>query len=504
MPLTDEVILAIDQGTSSTKVLLVGPDGEVLARSSIEVGSSHPRPGWAEQSATEIWSSVQDGVRACVPAAMAERVVAVGLSTQRESLVLWERASGAPLGPLISWQDRRTAAACADLERTGVGEDVWTRSGLPLDPMFSALKARWMLDTYDADRARSRRGELCLGTVDSWLLSRLDGGHVTDASNASRTQLFNIEAGNWDPELLTLFNVPVEVLPHVVASTGPFPVVRGMSPVPDGVPVLAVLGDSHAALFAHAGWREGVVKATYGTGSSVMAVGAAGVSRSVCRTIAWDVGSGPVHAVEGNIRSTGRTLTWLAEVLGTTAEDLALEGAGSGSGGVHIVPAFGGLAAPWWQPDAVSVIAGATLATTRAHLAAAALESVALQVEDVVAAIEDATGTLDTLLADGGMTRNDHLMQLQADLSGRSVSRAAEADLSALGVADLAGVVAGGWDLSDLESRDRGRTNFRPQITQARRIERVAAWHEAVERARPPARRLSAPQHGLSSEGVSL
>ncbi|GAA0974701.1 FGGY-family carbohydrate kinase [Acrocarpospora macrocephala] len=476
------LILAIDQGTSSTKALLVDEDGQVVSRGLAPVSESQPRPGWVEQSADEIWQSVRRAVADCVGPAHAAQVIGVGFSTQRESLVLWERGTGRPIGPLISWQDQRTGALCRELVAAGAGPVVRSASGMPLDPMFSALKARWLLDAHDRDRSRARAGELCLGTVDSWLLSRLGGEHVVEAGNASRTQLLNVDTGKWDERLLELFGVPCQVLPRVVASDGPFPAVRDLAPLPDGVPVLAVMGDSHAAMFAHAGWRAGVVKATYGTGSSIMAIGDCGDAPGLCRSIAWDLG-GPTLAVEGNIRATGRTLSWLAELFGATPEILLAEAADTG--GVAIVPAFGGLGAPWWEPDATAIVAGLTLGTRRGQLVAAALEAIAFQVEDVVAALERATGEVRVLLADGGLTRSDRLMRLQADISGRRVARTGEHDLSCLGVADAAGLVAGLWTLQQLERRPRTADEYTPVSDQAERAARRAAWREAVQRSRP-------------------
>lgn len=468
------LVLAIDQGTGSTKALLVDGAGEVVAKAASPVGQSHPRPGWVEQSPDEIWASVRRAVHDCVPAELADRVVAVGVSSQRESLVLWDRRTGEPAGPLLGWQDRRTAAVCAELAATGVGDLVRSVSGLPLDPMFSALKARWLLDTHDPGRT----GRFCLGTVDSWLLSRFGGAHRTEIGNASRTQLMDLASGQWDDRLLELFRVPRDVLPEIVASTGPFPAVRDLAPLPDGVPVRAVMGDSHAALFAHGGWRPGVVKATYGTGSSVMAVGDGGAGAGLCRTVAWEIDK-PVLALEGNILATGQTIVWLAEVLGTTPDALLAEAAAATPDGVHLVPAFGGLGSPWWNPDATTVLSGMTLATRRPQLAAAAVESVAFQVADVVSAIEQVTGPVDVLVSDGGLTRSDHLMQLQAEISGLPVARSREPDLSALGVAQLAGMCAGVWSWADLEGRPRRTDEFRPRGSAA---DRRDAWRRAVER----------------------
>ncbi|HWT26113.1 MAG TPA: FGGY family carbohydrate kinase [Solirubrobacteraceae bacterium] len=475
MPAPDHV-LAIDQGTSGTKAVLVDSSGAIVARAGAPVALGTPRPGWVEQDAREIWASVRAAVAACLEGRDAARVAAAGLSTQRESLVLWDRATGEPLGPMLSWQDQRTVDDAARLRDHG--EQVLAVSGLPLDPMFSALKARWLLDHHG-------RRNVCLGTVDSFLLWRLGGGHVIEAGNAARTQLLDVREGAWSPALLELFGVPEAVLPEVVPSTGPFPAVRDLPPLRDGTPVCAVMGDSHAALFAHAGWRPGQVKATYGTGSSIMSLGdpAAWTPGGLCLTIAWDDGGGPAHAFEGNIRSSGATLTWLAGLFGTTPAALAGEAAAS-SDGVHLVPAFGGLGAPWWDDRAVGLISGLTFATRRPHVARAALESIAFQVEDTVAAIEALTGPVQTLLADGGPTANRTLMQLQADTGGRVVARSLAAELSALGAAHLAGRAAGVWSPDDLEALDRPRERYDPAEPRDSRHARVAAWHAALARAR--------------------
>jgi glycerol kinase len=482
------LVLAIDQGTSATKAVLVDGTGSIVARGSAPVALATPRPGWAEQSPEEIWGSCQRAVAACLAGQDTSRVAAVGLSTQRESLLLWDRATGRPLSPLVSWLDKRTTGDTALLRAAGRADLVREISGLPLDPMFSAPKAAWLLDRHDPDRRRARAGELCLGTVDSWLLFRLGGVHrgvhLIEVGNASRTQLLDVRRRVWDERLTELFDVPPEVLPRVVASRGPFPAVSGLAPLPDGVPVTAVLGDSHAALFAHAGWQPGTVKATYGTGSSVMAAASATtrVPAGLCLTVAWDAGE-PVWALEGNIRATGATLTWLAGVLGVAPADLA-EMAADGSEGVVIVPAFGGLGAPWWDEDAAGLISGLTLGTGPEHLARAALESVALQVEDVVAAVERATGPVTRVLADGGPTGNPQLMRLQADTSGRIVERALARELSALGAAHLAGLGAGLWSRDGLERLSRPREVYRPAEDPGLTARRRARGNDALRRAR--------------------
>ncbi len=493
------MLLAIDQGTSATKAVLVAGDGTIRARGAAPVAQHHPQAGWVEQSADEIWDSVQAAVAACLAGGIPEPIAAVGLSTQRESLVLWERRGGRPVGPLLSWQDQRTAPHCARLRAAGASERVRALSGLPLDPMFSALKAGWLLDAHDPDRTRSRRGDLCLGTVDSWLMSRFGGEHLIEVGNAARTQLLGVRSRAWHPELLDLFGIPPEVLPRVVASTGPFPAVRGLAPVPDGTPVLAVMGDSHAALYAHAGWRPGHVKATYGTGSSIMSLGEppGADTGALCLTIAWDDGA-PAYAVEGNIRATGATLTWLAALLGRTPAELAAL-AGPSSEGLHLVPAFGGLGAPWWDDEAVGLLSGLTFGTGAPQLARAALESIAFQVEDVVDAVHREVHPVRTLLADGGPTANATLMQLQADTSGRRVEVARARELSALGAAHLAGVGAGVWTRTALEQLDRPREAYEPVEAAPSRHARTRAWHAAVDRAR---RRAGDREHAIAPSGA--
>lgn len=486
--MADGVILAIDQGSSSTKALLIGSGGSVVASGAAPVGHSYPAPGWVDQDPEEIVASVRQAVGQCMAARPGAQVLAAGLSNQRESMVLWERDSGRSVLPLVSWQDQRTAALCASYVAGGHGNDVRQRTGLPLDPMFSATKARWLLDQADPDRSRARRGELCLGTVDSWLLAVLGGEHVVEAGNASRTQLLDLATLAWDPALLELFDVPAEVLPRIVPSTGPFPALRGVPGVPDGTPVTAVMGDSHAALFAQAGWQPGRVKVTYGTGSSVIALSRGGLEPpgGLCATVAWCDGA-PSYAVEGNIRSSGATLSWLARVVGREPGELAELAAGAASDGVYLVPGFSGLGAPYWDAGAVGLLSGLTLGTGLPQLARAALESIAFQVEDVVAAMDIGTDRIRTVLADGGASRDDVLMQLQADTGGRQVHRATGGNLSALGAAHLAGRTAGFWTHADLDGLARSRDVFAPAEPAESRDRRRAGWAAAVRRARGPA-----------------
>ena len=484
------LILAIDQGTSSTKCLLVDGKGAVVARGGAPLGESHPAPGWVEQDALEVWRSVQAAVRACLDGQDPRAVVAVGLSNQRESLVAWDAATGEPLAPLLSWQDQRTGAACDALRSPASERLIRERSGLPLDPMFSAAKARWLLDALDPSRARSRAGAIRLGTVDSWLLSRFGGEHLVEVGNASRTQLLDVRRADWDPDLLSLFGVPRQALPRVSSSVGPFPAVRGLSPLPDGVPLLAVMGDSHAALFAHGAFAPGPVKATFGTGSSVMGLIAKpeALDPGMCLTIAWGI-DGPAFAAEGNIRSAGATLRWMGELLQLSPEQLAELAAGAESQGVSVVPGFNGLGAPWWDRDAVGLITGCTLSTGRAALARAALESIPHQVCDVLEAMDRSVGRVSAVHADGGPTRNAVLMQLMADLAARPVLPSRTAELSALGVAHLAGLRAGVWTREALAALRRERDEYRPAMPEPARAAARTRWASAVARARGPAAR---------------
>jgi glycerol kinase len=484
MPPAEPLILAIDQGTSATKAALVNKAGNVVARAAADLPVRHPRRGWVEQSPAEIWRSLQKSVQACLSGTDASRLAGIGLSTQRESLLLWDRRTGQTQSPLISWQDQRTASMCREYAPAAAA--VRQNSGLPLDPMFSATKARWLLDHFDPDRTRASRGDLCLGTVDAWLLHRLTGEHQIEVGNASRTQLMDIEACQWSAQLLDLFGVPAQALPDIVSSIGPFGPRLDDEALPVKVPVLAVMGDSHAALFGHAGWRSGLVKATYGTGSSVMAAsaGRADPASGLCETIAWQIGTQPARAVEGNIRSSGATLSWLAQLTSASPAELASIAANAEADEVHLVPGFNGLGAPWWDPAATGLLTGLTLGTRLENVARAALESIAFQVNDLLMAIHDATGEVSMCSVDGGPAANSALMQLQTDLSGIPVLRPKTADLSALGTAHLAGLAAGLWSLEDLDALPRPQDAFTPASSKTWRESKVASWRAAVRRAR--------------------
>ena len=485
MPPAEPLLLAIDQGTSATKTVLVNRVGDVVARGTAGLPVHHPHRGWVEQSPAELWHSLEVSVRACLRGTDPGQLAGLGLSTQRESLLVWDRRTGQPRSPLVSWQDQRTADLCR--QYAPAAASVRRSSGLPLDPMFSATKARWLLDHVDPDRAQAARGDLCLGTVDAWLVHQLTGQHQIEVGNASRTQLMDIGTCQWSAGLLDLFGVPARALPDIVRSTGPFgPRHGGEALLPASVPVLAVMGDSHAALFGHAGWRDGLVKATYGTGSSVMAVtsGRADPASGLCETIAWQLGLESVRAVEGNIRASGATLAWLAQLTSTSPAQLASLAANATADGIHLVPGFNGLGAPWWDPGTTGLLTGLTLGAKLENVARAALESVAFQVNDLLIAIREVTGETGVLSADGGAAANSTLMQLQADLSGISVLRPRTADLSALGAAHLAGLAAGWWSLEDLDALPRPSDAFTPAASADWRDRERTSWRAAIQRAR--------------------
>jgi glycerol kinase len=483
------LILAIDQGSSSTKSLLVDAAGGVVARGQAEVAQATPKPGWVEQDAHAIWDSVRRAVAAVVNDAVAPRITAIGLSNQRESCLIWDRRTGEAVTPVLSWQDQRSEPLCSLLRQQGQAPLVRQISGLPLDPMFSAAKLRWLLDAIDPDRTRARAGDLCAGTIDCYLLARLGAEHVIEAGNAARLQLVDVKANRYSDELLAIFDIPAAILPRIVRSVGPFTYTRDLAPLPDGVPVSAVMADSHAALFAHGAFAPGPVKATHGTGASIMGLldrghAAEHLHPGVCLTLAWWIDA-PVLAFEGNIRSAGSTLLWAADLLGVDTAELArLAATIADSDAVQFVPAFGGLGAPWWDAGAVATLCGMSLGQPRAVVARAAFDSIAHQIADVVDAVRSGGVPVDRLHVDGGPTRNDTLMQVEADMLGCPVARTDIAELSALGVAHLAGYAQGMFTLDQLGALDRGGTVFAPSADPKARHARRSAWATALGRAR--------------------
>lgn len=482
-----DVVLAVDQGTGSTKATAIDHSGAVIARSSVPVSRTDPRPGWVEQDALEL----RESVVAAIAALLDQRplhVVSVGLSNQRESALVWDRRTGRPLGPMLGWQDRRTAGQAAAAYDSGWGEEVRSRTGLPLDPMFSALKLEWLLDQVDPNRAGCRSGRIAVGTVDSWLLFSLTGEHRIEIGNASRTQLLNLKQADWDSELAERFRIPLRALPRIASSTEWSEPLSRLSPTLQQTRIHAVLGDSHAALYANGVRTPGQVKATYGSGSSVIALSGetpAAETGGLVRTIAWGTHE-PAYALEGTILATGSTLVWLSELFETDPYGLSrLAASAPSSGGVDLVPAFSGLGAPFWDPSARAVLSGFGLGTTQAEIARAAFESIALQTADVLTEVERTAGDpIRRVLIDGGPTQNDWLAQLQADLSQQEILRNNVAELSAAGAAHLAGVSCGFWSEQECQSLGRDRTRFVPSLTLQEAQERRQRWAHAVRRSR--------------------
>lgn len=488
----DAHVLAIDQGTSATKCVLVDRRGAIVAKASAPVAERYPEPGGVEQDADAIWASVRLAVAQCLDPRPDVTVAAVGLSTQRESALVWRRGGAEALTPLLSWQDQRTVQLRDRYAADGLEPLVRERSGLPLDPMFSALKIRWLLDRIDPDGRRARSGELCAGTVDAFLLSRLGAPDVVEVGNASRTQLLAVRSAAWDPDLMALFGIPASALPVVVPSVARHAPATALHPALAGVPVQAVMADSHAALYAHGAREAGEVKATTGTGSSVMGLAPAGatVHPGLCLTVAWDDGSGPCLALEGNIRAAGATLRWAADLFGIDSDEAAAIAETAAPHGVCLVPAFNGLGAPWWDAHAVGLASGLTLSTGRAELLAAALESIAHQIADVLAAMDASAGGVRRLLLDGGPSRNAHLRRLLAAYIGGPVVHCTDPELSALGVAHAAGLGAGLWDRATLSALPRAQQQTDPPAASPAHAQARARWAAAVARSRlsPPGR----------------
>ncbi len=496
-----KLLLAIDQGTTGTTALVFPAEpGEArtLGRATTEFPQHYPQPGWVSHDAREIWASVEASVRGALKAAGASGadIAAIGITNQRETTLVWDRATRAPIDLAIVWQCRRTADVCERLrkdERTTAR--VREKTGLVIDAYFSATKIAWLLDHVPGARARAERGELAFGTIDSFLVSELTGGavHVTDVTNASRTLLMNLARGEWDPELCATFHVPASVLPRIVGSAE---VVgrTAMGPaglLPDGIPIAGIAGDQQAALFGQACFAEGDAKCTYGTGAFVlMNIGDRPISseHGLVTTAAWRVGGRTVYALEGSAFVAGAAVQWLRDGLGlirSAGEIEALARQVASSDGVTFVPALAGLGAPHWDPGARGTIMGLTRGTKAAHLARATLEGIAFEVYDLLEAMaKDARRRLGRLRVDGGAAQNDLLMQFQADVSDVVVERPADVESTGRGAAMLAGIGAGLFSQSDA-SRMTGQARvFDPRMSQEERSSHTARWHDALARTR--------------------
>jgi glycerol kinase len=494
---TADLILAIDQGTTNTKALLVDVEGRVTASASVRVPIAFPRPGWVESDGAELWSTVETAIEQVLAGVDPARVVAVAVANQRESVLVWERATGRPLGPVVSWQCRRSTERCAALRTGGAEALVHARTGLQLDPMFSATKAGWLLDAIPDGFARAEAGDLCVGTIDSWLAWNLSGGtaFVTDCTNASRTLLLDLDRLAWDPELLLLFRIPEAALPELRGSSAVVGATRRLGSLPAGVPIAALIGDSHGALVGHGFPGPGNVKATFGTGTSVMAPLAAVVRDAhLSATVAWSVeaaGSGTpqaIHALEGNITSTGAALQWIAGIVGREGHESELESIATtvpDAGGAYLVPAFTGLGAPHWDADARGLITGLSRGTTAAHLVRAAFESIAYQVRDVIDVLAPAVGApMTAVFADGGAMQSALLAQATADALGLPVRINRAESLAALGAAYLAGLAVGTWrDIDEIRALPRTVDTYEPRPGAPIATDGYNGWKVALRRA---------------------
>ena len=487
-------VLALDQGTTSSRALVFDESGAVLGGDQYEFSQHFPKPGWVEHDPLEIWDSQLRAARGALERAGVDvsDVAAIGITNQRETALVWDRSSGEPIHPAIVWQSRQTAPICEELRSRGLEAEVRRRTGLVIDAYFSGTKVRFILDAVDGAQARAERGELCFGTVDTWLLWKLSGGrvHATEYSNASRTLLYNIHEHDWDDTLLAELRIPRAMLPEVRDSSGVFgeadPEWLGAA-----IPVAGVAGDQQAALFGQGCHQPGSAKNTYGTGCFLlMNTGEEAVASDtgLLTTLAWGIDGKVEYALEGSIFVAGAAVQWLRDGLGLVAhasESDAAARAVEDTGGVYLVPAFVGLGAPYWDERARGALVGLTRGTTREHVIRATLESIAYQTRDVVECLRQDSGlTLDVLRVDGGACENDFLMQFQADVLGVPVRRPPLLELTAFGSAALAGLATGVWpDRAAIQSTTEGGHTFDPNMDAARRDELYAGWKRAVERA---------------------
>lgn len=493
-----EYILALDQGTTSSRAMVFDRDGLVKGVGQREFHQYYPQAGWVEHDPMDLWHSQLETAREALrnANATAADIAAIGITNQRETTLLWDRATGEPVARAIVWQDRRTADFCDQLRQDGHADFIQQRTGLVLDAYFAGTKLAWLLDNVDGARARAERGELAFGTVDTWLIWQLTGGrvHCTDPSNASRTLLFDIHEQKWSDELLARLNIPASLLPEITPSSG---VAGHTDPKHLGgaIPITGIAGDQQAATFGQACFKPGMAKNTYGTGCfMLMNVGAKPIisKHRLLSTIGWQIGNGPEqrtdYMIEGGVFMAGATVQWLRDGLGMIArsdETEALASSVADTDDVFLVPAFVGLGAPHWDPHARGLLIGLTRGTTRAHIARAALESIALQsteLQQAMRADTDSQIDVSELRVDGGASRNDFLMQLQADLMGVPVVRPRIPESTARGAAGLAGLACGFWSGEDeLAAQWQIDKRFEPQWSEDRREARLARWRQAVE-----------------------
>jgi glycerol kinase len=491
-----KTLLAIDQGTTGSTAIVLTIEGETLGKKTVEFPQHFPKPGWVEHDAEEIWTSVAEAVAGALSAAEVDgaSIAAIGITNQRETTLVWDRATGKPVHRAIVWQCRRTAAVCDRLKAEGAEKTVRERTGLVIDAYFSGTKVAWLLDEVSGARARADKGELAFGTIDAFLVHRLTGGvvHATDVTNASRTLLMDLKKLAWDDEMLRLFRVPAAVLPKIVPSAGRIGVTKGVGFLPDGIPITGIAGDQQAALFGQACFGEGDAKCTYGTGAfALMNIGATprASTHGLITTVAWQIGgAAPTYALEGSAFIAGAAVQWLRDGLGiikTAADVEALARSVPSSDGVVFVPALAGLGAPYWDQAARGTITGLTRGSTAAHIARAALEGIAFQVWELLSAMtSDAGRSMTALKVDGGAAKNDLLVQFQSDVSGVTVVRPVEVESTGRGAAMMAGVGAELTDLAAAARMIKVDRSFSPTIDAAAREAHLARWRRAIAQTR--------------------
>ena len=488
----EKFILALDQGTTSSRAILFNQEGQIIAISQQEFTQIFPKPGWVEHDATEIWDTQLSVARAVLRKAdiAASQIAAIGITNQRETTLIWDRKTGEPIHNAIVWQDRRTAAFCDQLKAQGHEEYIRQETGLVVDAYFSGTKARWLLEEVEGARERAAKGELCFGTIDSWLVFKLTGGkvHATDYSNASRTMMYNIRQLEWDAKMLEILDVPAEILPEVKPSSGHFGETEERL-FGTAIPIAGIAGDQQAALFGQVCHEAGMAKNTYGTGCfMLMNTGEKLVhsQNGLLTTIAWGIGDEVHYALEGSVFIAGAAIQWLRDGLkliddAPDSEYYAMKN--NSSDGVYVVPAFAGLGAPYWDMYARGAIFGLTRGTSKSHLIRATLESLAYQTKDVLDAMEsDAGQPLTTLRVDGGASANNLLMQFQSDMLDVPVERPSIIETTALGAAYLAGIAVGYWKKEELAAKWQLQERFEPQMKEEERSTLYRGWQKAVKR----------------------
>ena len=490
----ENYILAIDQGTTGTTAMLIDYEGRIAGRAYSEITQYYPKPGWVEHDPEEIWQKTLSVADAALRSGDMEcsQVAAIGITNQRETSVVWNRRSGRPVHNAIVWQCRRTARMCENLRGRGLTEKVKGRTGLVIDPYFSATKLAWILDNVEGVRDAAQRGDVLFGTIDTWLLWKLTNGriHATDYTNASRTMLFNIHSRSWDEELLAELSIPMLMLPEVCPSSGHFGEVDCTDSALDGITIAGDAGDQQAALFGQACFHPGSVKNTYGTGCFLMLnTGEKPIlsEHGLLTTIACGMGGSPVYALEGSVFIAGAAVQWLRDglkIIDSAPETESMAGSVLDTGGVYVVPAFTGLGAPYWDADARGAILGITRGTEREHIVRATLESIAYQTADVMEAMcSDSGEEIGQLRVDGGAAANNFLMQFQSNILGTEVNRPVMNETTALGAAFLAGLAVGFWeDESQLERCRKTDAIFKPKLNTERRAKLLSGWREAVRK----------------------